>query len=71
MTPGTAALVAFDVPAAIREAQDRESSRTPEDRERAALAIARARFEAAEFLVDGGSPADARLAARWLLARAA
>jgi len=37
----------------------------------APLAVDRARLEAAEFLIDRGSLADARLAAGWLIARAA
>lgn len=71
MTPETEAVLAFDVGAAIRAAQEADERRPPEDRERAELATDRARFEAAEFLIDGGSPADARLAAKWLLGRAA
>lgn len=69
--PGLAEVLAFDVSAVLREARASDSRRTPEERERFALAIDRARFEAAEFLVDGGSPADALLAASWLLRRAA
>lgn len=71
MTAETEALLAFDVDEALRAALEADAKRTPEDRERAELALERARLEAAEFLIDGGSPADARLAASWLLVRAA
>lgn len=71
MRADVAAVLAFDVDAAIRAAREADAKRTPEDRERAELALERARLEAAEFLVDGGSPADARLAAAWILGRVA
>jgi len=71
MRPETEALLAFDVGDALRAAREADAKRTPEDRERAERALERARLEAAEFLVDCGSPADARLAAAWLLGRAA
>ena len=71
MRAGVAAVLAFDVSATLRAAREAGTTRTPEDLERAALALERARLEAAEFLVDGGSPADARLAAAWLLRRVA
>lgn len=68
---GLAAVLAFDVDA-VREEARLHALRMPlEERTRAALAVGRARFEAAEFLVDRGSPTDARLAARWLLGMAA
>ncbi len=71
MRAGVAAVLAFDVDATLRAAREAEAKRIPEDRERAEFGLDRARLEAAEFLVDGGSPADARLAAAWLLRRAA
>jgi hypothetical protein len=58
MTPETEALLAFDVDEVLAEAARSAAARTPEEL---------ARLEAAEFLVDRGCPADARLAARWLL----
>lgn len=71
MTPEAESLVSLDVDELLRLAREADARRTPEDRKRADDALERARFEAAEFLVDGGSPSDARLAARWLLGRAA
>jgi hypothetical protein len=71
VTPETEAIVGLDVDAVLRVARDADARRTPADRKRAAEALERARFEAAESFVDRGSPADARLAARWLLGRAA
>lgn len=61
----------FDVDELLRLAREADARRTPADRRRAAAALERARFEAAEFLVDCGNPAEARLAAGWLLRRVA
>jgi|GEM_PF-4100309 hypothetical protein len=71
MRADVAAVLAFDVDATLRAAREAEAKRIPEDRERAELALECARFEAAEFLIDGGSPEEARFAAAWLLRRAA
>ena len=71
MTPETTALLSFDVDEALAAARDADARRTPDERKRAAEALERARFEAAEFLVDRGNPAEARLAAGWLLRRGA
>jgi hypothetical protein len=71
VTPETTALLAFDVNEVLRLAREADARRTPADRSRAADALERARFEAAEFLVDRGNPAGARFAAGWLLRRVA
>ena len=71
MTPETESLVSLDVDELLRLAREADARRTPADRSRAAVALERARFEAAEFLVDRGNPAEARLAAGWLLRRVA
>ncbi len=71
MTPETESLVSLDVDELLRLAREADARRTPADRSRAADALERARFEAAEFLVDRGNPADARFAAGWLLRRVA
>ena len=71
MTPETESLVSLDVDELLRLAREADARRTPADRSRAADALERARFEAAEFLVDRGNPAEARLAAGWLLRRVA
>ena len=71
MTPGTTAILDFDVDEVLRLGREADVKRTPADRKRAADALERARFEAAEFLVDRGNPAEARLAAGWVLRRVA
>lgn len=71
MTPETDPLVALDVDGLLDDAREAHARRTPADRSRAADALKLARFEAAEFLVDRGNPAEARFAAGWLLRRVA
>ena len=58
MTPGTTAILDFDVDEVLRLGREADVKRTPADRKRAADALERARFEAAEFLVDRGNPAE-------------
>ena len=65
MTPETAAIVAFDVDEVLADVRASEAKRTPEEKERAALAIDRARFEAARFLLANGTPGDRQIAARF------
>jgi hypothetical protein len=58
---------AFDVAAALEEAACTYATLPEEERERHRVAVDRARFRAAEYLVDFGNRADAKLAARFLL----